>query len=415
MPLLDRVTLAWLALAVTCVWPGITGFAGVEAAEWPQFRGPSGEGQAAASGLPLTWSESENTVWKTPVAGRGWSSPVIDGSQIWLTTAAGRSLRALALDRDSGRLLLDVEVFRLDGPPAIHQKNSYASPTPILDTGRVYVHFGPLGTAALKRDGSIVWKRQLNYQHGHGPGGSPALWGELLIINCDGTDQQYVVALDKETGEIRWRTERRDGAMSYSTPLIIRAGPGEQVISPGANRAVAYDPRTGREIWWIGYDGFSVVPRPVFGHGLVFLTSGFYRPILFAVRPGGRGDVSHSQVAWTWERGVPLTPSPLLAGDELYLVSDNGIVTCLDAKTGREQWRERLPGRFSASPLAAEGRVYFLNESGETTVVEAGRNFTVLARNRLDGETLASLAVAGRAIFLRTASHLYRIEQLDGP
>jgi outer membrane protein assembly factor BamB len=276
----------------------------------------------------------------------------------------------------------------------------------------VYLHFGTLGTAALNRSGEIVWKtQQLRYAHGHGGGGSPALAGDLLVISCDGTDQQYVVALDKNTGEIRWKTARRGGAMAYTTPLVIPRGEGRQVVSPGGNHAVSYDLETGEELWSVDYDGFSGVPRPVFAHGLVYITTGFYNPVLMAIRPDGRGNVTKTHVAWQWSRGVPLTPSPLVVGGEIYMVSDNGIATCLDAKTGQELWRERLGGGFSASPVLAGGRVYFLNESGEATVIRAGREFERLAVNLLDGRTLASPALAGRAIYLRVDSELYRIEE----
>lgn len=383
-------------------------------AEWPQFRGPSGQGQSSATGLPLQWSESENMAWKAAVPGIGWSSPVIAGGEIWLTAAAerGRSLRAIALDQETGRVLRDIEVFRVEAPPSIHEKNTYASPTPILEGDRVYLHFGTLGTAALSRSGETIWKTQeLRYAHGHGGGGSPALAGDLLVISCDGTDQQYVVALDRNTGEIRWKTARRGGAMAYTTPLVIPRGDGRQAVSPGGNHVVSYDLESGEELWWVDYDGFSGVPRPVFAHGLVYITTGFYNPVLMAIRPDGRGNVTETHVAWRWTRGVPLTPSPLVVGDQIYMVSDNGIASCLDAKTGQELWRERLGGGFSASPVSAGGRVYFLNESGEATVIRAGREFERLAVNRLEGRTLASPAIADQAIYLRTDSHLYRIEE----
>ena len=389
-------------------------FAAAAAAEWPQFRGPSGQGQSLASELPLRWSESQNIAWKAAIPGEGWSSPVIADGQVWLTAAAegGASLRAIALDQASGRVLHNVEVFRLPKPPSIHEKNSYASPTPILEPGRVYVHFGTLGTAALNRSGETIWKtQQLRYAHGHGGGGSPALDGDLLVISCDGTDQQYVVALDKNTGEIRWKTARHGGAMAYTTPLVIPRGEKRQAVSPGGNHAVSYDLETGKELWSVDYVGFSGVPRPVFAHGLVYITTGFYDPVLMAIRPDGSGAVTKTHVAWQWSRGVPLTPSPLIVGDELYMVSDNGIATCLDAKTGQELWRQRLGGGFSASPVSAGGQVYFLSESGEATVIRAGREFERLAVNQLDGRTLASPAIAGRAIYLRTDSHLYRIEE----
>ena len=384
-----------------------------QSADWPEFRGPTGQGQSTDAGLPLHWSESENIAWKVPIPGQGWSSPVVAGGEIWLTTAEGNgSLQVLAIEAASGRVRQTIEVFRQPRRPSIHRKNSYASPTPILEGDRVYVHFGTLGTAALSREGKILWTNQeLRYEHGHGPGGSPALAGALLVISCDGTDRQYVVALDKNTGEIRWRKDRRVGAMAYTTPLVIETDGREQVVSTGGNRAVSYDLKTGKALWWIGYEGFSLITRPVFGHGLVYITSGYNRAVLFAVRPDGRGDVSSSHVAWMLDRGAPNTPSPLLVGDEIYVVSDRGIASCLDARSGKLHWRQRLGGSFSASPVYADGRIYFLNESGETSVVKPGTSFELLARNPLPGRTLASIAVAEGAIFLRTATHLYRIEQ----
>ena len=385
----------------------------VRAEDWPQFRGPGGQGHSAERDVPLRWSESENVRWKTPVPGHGWSSPVIRGNEIWLTTATddGRSLRAIRLDRESGRIVRDVEVVRRDDPDKIHNKNSHASPTPILDGDRVFVHFGPNGTACLANDGKILWKTAVAYDPMHGPGGSPTLADDLLIMSCDGLEHQFVVALDKQTGNVRWKRDRGAGAHSYSTPLVIDVAGTPQLISTGGNRVSAYDPRSGDELWHSTYDGYSLVPRPVFGRGLVFITTGYNNPEMHAIRPNGRGDVTATHVAWTLKQSAPHNPSPLLVGDELYIVSDNGIATCLDAATGRVHWRQRLGGSFSASPLSADGRIYFLNESGEATVIEPGMQFKELAKNKLDGRTLASPAISGHAIFLRTNSHLYRIEQ----
>jgi outer membrane protein assembly factor BamB len=384
------------------------------AENWTEFRGPTGQGHSRERGLPLTWSETENVAWKVPIPGRGWSSPVLVDDQIWLTTALddGRSLRALCLNRDTGSIVHNVEVFQLTDPGTVHQKNSHASPTPILEGDRVYLHFGSHGTACLTRSGQIVWKTQdLKYYHRHGPGGSPVVYGDLLIVSCDGYDLQFVVALDKRTGKIRWKSPRK-GYQAYTTPLMIQVQGKDQLISPGAHRAVAYEPLTGKEIWSIRYgDGYSNVPRPVYGHGLAFICSGFEQAVLLAVRPDGRGDVTDSHVAWSLKRAVPLTPSPLLVGDELYLVSDNGIASCLDAKTGKSHWQQRLGGNHSASPIFAQGRIYFLNEEGESIVIEPGKEFKKLATNQLDGQTLASMAVSGKAIFIRSASHLYRLQQ----
>jgi outer membrane protein assembly factor BamB len=389
------------------------------AEDWPQFRGPGGQGHSAERGVPLEWSESRNVIWKTPVPGLGWSSPVVAGGRVWLTTAMDEprrsdqvSLRALAFDVETGREVVNVEVFQIRGP-LLNPKNSHASPTPIVEGDRVYVHFGMNGTAALTTSGEIVWKTQLPYASQHGSGGSPVLYGDLLIVSCDGHDAAYVVALDKRTGKIRWRTyRRRPFDQAYTTPLVIRVGDQDQIVSIGAYRAAAYDPESGKEIWRVGYpveDGFSNVPQPVYGNGLIFITTGFQQPVLIAVRPDGEGDVTKTHIAWTLRRSVPYTPSPLLVGEELYLVSDIGIATCLDAKTGEIRWQQRLGGNFSASPVFADGRIYFLNEEGMTTVLAPGKEFRRLATNSLDGWTFASMAISGGAIFLRSDSNLYRI------
>ena len=396
------------------------GAAGAE--DWPQFRGPTGQGHSAERGLPLEWSETRNVLWKARVPGAGWSSPVVAGGRVWVTAssevpgasprAPDASLRALAFDVETGRAVVDVEVFRIKHPGYINIKNSRASPTPIVDGDRVYVHYGADGTAALTTSGEIVWKAQFPYESQHGNGGSPILYGDLLIMSCDGADLAFVVALDKQTGKVRWKTSRRrPWDQAYSTPLVIRVGGRDQVVSVGAYRAAAYDPRSGEEIWRVSYpDGFSNVPRPVHGDGLVYIATGFNEPTLLAVRTDGEGDVTRTHVAWTLERSAPLTPSPLLVGDRLYVVSDIGILTCLDAKTGATLWRQRLEGGdYSASPIFADGRIYFLSEGGVATVIAPGAEFRKLATNELDGATLASMAVSDGSIFIRTTSHLYRI------
>lgn len=385
----------------------------LRAEDWPQFRGPDGQGHSSERGLPLTWSEKENVRWKVAIPGRGWSSPAIAGGLIWLTTATegGRSLRAIGLDRETGRQKHDIELFNLPAAEPINGKNTYASPTPVLDGDKVYLHFGPYGTACIASSGEIVWRTRLKYSAQHGPGGSPELFEDLLIVSCDGLDTQYVAALDKKTGKIRWKSSRA-GYQAYTTPLVIHNAGRVQVISPGAHRAIAYDPRSGKEIWSVSYgQGFSNVPRPVFGAGLVFICSGFFEPVVLAVRPDGAGDVTKTHIVWTLKRGAPLTPSPLIVGEEFYMVSDNGIASCLDVKTGAEHWRARLGGNFSASPVYADGRIYFLNEDGESTVIAGGKQFQKLATNKLDGATLASMAVSGGALFIRTAESLYKLEQ----
>jgi outer membrane protein assembly factor BamB len=391
----------------------------LRAEEWPQFRGPTGQGHSAEHDIPVEWSESRNVIWKTPLPGVGWSSPVVAAGKVWVTAAVkdrnGGSLRALAYDVATGRELVNTEVFRVASVDPLNAKNTRASPTPILDGDRVYVHFGADGTAALTTTGAIVWKTKFDYESQHGDGGSPVLHGDLLILNCDGDDVAFVVAIDKQTGKIRWKTTRRQPfAQAYSTPLVIRVGDREEVISVGAYRAVAYDPANGREIWRVSYpvrfpDGFSNVMRPVYGAGLLFISAGFNIPSFIAVRPDGTGDVTRTHVAWTLMRGAPLTPSPLIVGNDLYVVSDNGIAQCLDARTGEPYWQRRLKGNHSASPVYADGRIYFLSEEGTATVIEPGHQFRELASNQLDGDTLASIAVSSGSIFIRSDTHLYRI------
>ena len=381
------------------------------AEEWPQFRGPGGQGHSAERGVPIDWSPTKNVRWKAPVPGRGWSSPIVAAGRVWLTTATDGALRLLSYELESGREALNVEVFRIGSANLLNDKNSHASPTPVADGDRVYVHFGDQGTAALTMDGRVLWKTHLAHQTQHGGGASPIIHGDLLVVNCDGADSAFVVALDKNTGKVRWKTWRRQPwSQAYTTPLVIRHGEQEQLVSVGASHAAAYEPGTGKEIWRVSYPGgFSNVPRPVSAHGFVYITTGFHQPSLLAIRPGGAGDVTKSHVAWSLSRGVSLTPSPLIVGDELYMVSDAGIVSCVDARTGASVWQHRLRGGYSASPVFADGRIYFQSEEGVTTVIAPGRDLKILAVNSLEEPTLASMAVASGSVLMRTASSLYRI------
>lgn len=391
------------------------------AGEWTEFRGPGGDGHAPAAPLPLTWSESEGVAWKTAIPGRGWSSPVVLEGQIWLTTATdqGRSLRAIAVDAATGSIVHQVEVFREAEALTVNEKNSHASPSPVIEPGRVYVHFGTLGTACLSTEtGGILWtNRELLLDHKEGPGSSPVIWNDLILLNCDGMDVQYVAALDKSTGQLVWKTERSgeldpnpDFRKAYSTPLVVHAAGRDQWISVGADQTIAYDPRTGEELWVVRYKGFSNVPRPVFAHDLVYLVTSYNRPELWAVALDGRGDVTSSHVRWTTNQQVPSIPTPIVVGDWMFFVSNRGVATCLDARTGEMQWRERLGGNFAASPIVAGDRVYASNESGETFVFRASPQFELLTVNRLNEGLMATPAVTEGAILLRTLSQLYRIE-----
>lgn len=382
------------------------------AEDWPEFRGPTGQGHSTATGLPLTWSETENVTWKVAIPGSGWSSPSIAGGRIWLTSSEedGKSLRLLAVNPDNGEITLNVEVFKLVEPGSIHGKNTHASPTPLVSGDRVYVHFGAHGTAAVSTEGKILWRHRFPYSHVHGPGNSPILAGGHLFLNCDGGDQQYVMALDTETGEVKWRRDRPSG-MAFATALALKHEDREIIVSPGAHRAIAYDAESGEPLWSVKYgSGFSNVPRPVSGHGMVYICTGFYQPEVLAVKLGGEGDVTESHIAWRMA-GAPLTPSPILVGDELYFVNDRGVAVSVDAKTGAVHWKERLGGNHSASPIYADGRIYFLSEEGEAVVIAPGKEFKVLARNQLDGRFLASFAVMDKALFLRSDGFLYRVEK----
>jgi outer membrane protein assembly factor BamB len=406
----------WIVFAALCPLVGHT----LYAEDWPAFRGPTGQGHSTEQGLAVEWSELRNIAWKSPVPGSGWSSPVVAGGRVWMTTAVvgrGASLRAVAFDAATGREVVNVEVFGSRRDELLNPKNSLASPTPIVDGDRVYVHFGAEGTGALTTTGEILWKTRLPYQSQHGNGGSPVLYGDLLVVSCDGSDEAFVAALDTRTGKVRWKTRRRQPwDQAYTTPLVIRVGTEDQIVSVGAYRAAAYAPATGKELWRVSYgDGFSNVPRPVYGHGLVYIATGFQQPTVMAVRPDGSGDVTRTHVAWTLKRGAPFTPSPLIVGDELYIVNDLGILSCLDARSGTILWQQRLGGNYSASPVFADGRIYFQSEEGFTTVIAPGKEFRRLALNRLEGTTLASMAVSNGAIFIRSDSHLYRIENRPSP
>jgi outer membrane protein assembly factor BamB len=392
------------------------------AGDWPQFRGPTGDGICTEATLPLEWGPAKNVAWKVNVPGKGWSSPITGGGRLYLTTAVQGpsndvSLRALCLEAKTGKTLWDAEVFQQDAKsaPAIHGKNSHASPTPLLCEGRLFVHFGHQGSACLDLNGKVLWRnRTLGYQPVHGNGGSPICVDDLLVYNADGADSRSIVALDRATGAVRWKTAREwrsQQGFSFSTPTLIMTGGRRQIISAASDAVAAYDPADGKEIWRVEYDGgYSVIPKPVFGHGLVFVCTGYNQPSMLAIRPDGRGDVTDTHVAWKTTKGVPNTPSLLLVGDELYMVSDNGVASCCDASTGKMHWQQRLGPNYSASPLFGAGRIYFQSENGLTTILEAGKTFKLLTKNALGERSLASFAAADGALFIRTEDKLYRIQ-----
>ena len=413
-------------------------FPPADGAAWPQFRGPGGQGHAAAGAdPPVEWGEDRNVAWAVD-APPGWSSPVVADGRIYLTAAEPGGggdyvLSALCLNFADGAELWRRDLFTQPADAATHSKNSRATPTPTfarLDDGEtaagsLFVHFGPKSTARLDAaDGRVIWDRtDIDYAPVHGAGASPVLTGTpggpVLFFPCDGGADPFVVALDAATGVTRWRAERPDvGAsrtFSFATPLVIDVGGEAQIVSPASDQVLAYAPADGRAVWKADYSGFSVTPRPVFGRGKLFLSTSFMRPTVYAIDPAGAGDVTDSAVAWTLKRGGPNTPSPLLVGAELYLVSDNGVASCVDADSGAVVWTNRLGGDFSASPTYVPGgdagpRIYWLDEDGVCTVTAAGREFRKLATNRLPGRTLASPAVVGDALLVRTDERLYRLE-----
>ncbi|HEX7901056.1 MAG TPA: PQQ-binding-like beta-propeller repeat protein [Planctomycetota bacterium] len=391
---------------------------------WAEFRGPAGAGHSTSTGLPKEWSETKNVMWKTPLHGRGWSSPVVWGSQVWLTTGTpdGAALSVLCVDRESGKILVDQKLFQPEKPNDLWKKyNSYASPTPVIEEGRVYVHFGTYGTACLDtKTGKPVWARtDLACDHWRGAGSSPILHDNLVILTFDGHDVQYVVALDKKTGKNVWKTPRAhdfgtddgDRKKGYSTPIVIEVGGQAQIISPASAATVALDPKTGQPIWWVKHKGHSPAMRSLYGNGLVYFGVGAGNELV-AVKPDGKGDVTASHIAWKAGKGIGHKPSPLLVDDLIYVVADNGVASCFDAKTGASVWTQRLGGAYSASPLYADGVIWFFAEDGSATIAKPGREYKEVAKNKLDGgaESKSTPAIAGKALFIRTESALYRVE-----
>lgn len=423
---------------------------GVAADSWPEFRGPRGDGVVLDQTLPTEFSENDHVTWKTPIPGRGWSSPVVADGVIWMTSAVEKvpsederltmlretgleekklkglaiakaiELKLVAVNLTSGEHLRTVDLTTIESPDAIHSLNSYASPTPVVDGDHLFCHFGTYGTFCVDRvSGSIVWQRTFPLEHGVGPGSSPFVHGGLLVLIQDGMDRQYVIALDKATGETVWQTDRPpmdapsgDTMKSYCTPIAVTDSIGrEQLICMGAQWMVAYAPKTGDEVWRVRHGtGFSVVPRPVHVDGTVYFCTGFGKPQLWAVRIDGSGDVTDTHVDWTVKTGIPAKPSPILHEGLIYVVSDNGVASCIDAADGEIIWKERIGGDYSASPVLVGEHLFFGSQDGKVTVMKLGREADVVAVNQLDGKIMASPAIVDGAMILRTDLALYRIE-----
>ena len=407
-------------------------------ADWPAFRGPYGDGHVSApgdmnpTGLPLNWSETENIKWKTEIHDRGWSTPVIMDGKAWLTTATedGHDFFVLCVDTETGKILFNEKLFHSDAPePQGNSVNSYATPSAAIEKGRVYIHFGSYGTACLDTaTHKVLWERKdLPCRHYRGPASSVILFENLLILTMDGVDVQYIAALDKKTGQTVWKTNRsvawndensedkmvKDGdrRKAHSTPLIVDVNGKLQMLTSGAKAAYAYDPRTGRELWRVQYPAWSASAMALYGKGFALINTGFGGITeLWAVKPDGQGDVTDTHIAWKYTKMVSKTASPVIVDDLLYMVSDDGQATCLEVETGKQVWRQGIGGSYAASPIYADGRIYFFNQQGKTTVLKPGRTFEALATNTLATGCMASPAPSGKALFLRTKTHLYRIE-----
>ncbi len=409
---------------------------------WPEFRGPRGDGISTSTNLPLHWSEQQHVKWKTPIHDRGWSSPVIWDRQVWLTTATtnGRELFALCVDRDTGKVVRNLKLFDVAKPQYCHPFNSYASPTPAIEAGRIYVTFGTPGTACLDtQTGAVLWtRRDIECNHFRGAGSSPILYSNLLFLNFDGSDRQFMVALDKQTGRTIWQQNRSidfqdlgpdgqpelsgDYRKAFATCHVATFDGRTTLLSQGSRALYAYDPPSGAELWRVEERGsYSGSTRPLIGHGLVFVPAGFGSSQVLVIRPGKRGEVldtkapgpaaTQLQVVWKTKQNAPKKPSLLLLGNLLYAVDDNGVASCWEALAGKVVWSERLGGHYSASPLAAGARIYLFSEEGKTTVLATGREFRKLAENQLGEGFMASPAVSGNSLFLRSRTHLYRIQE----
>jgi outer membrane protein assembly factor BamB len=414
--------------------------------DWQEFRGRDGKGLATAKNLPAQWDDSKNIAWKTTVPGRGWSSPVIVDDELWMTTALENevsdeeraaklktasipglapfrdvTLQAFCVDRESGSVRKQIDLFAIADPPLIHALNSFASPTPVIDGQYVYFSFGTFGMACVQRaSGRIVWRNnEFQFDHETGPGSSPIVWGDSVIVHCDGTDQQFVIALNKRTGKLKWRTNRtgelsEEASMkkAFSTPIVSSTDRGPQLISAGANWLYGYDAESGKELWKISYGklGFSTVPRPVLDDKRLFVCTGFMQPSLLSIGFDGMRVPTVEDIHWQCPLQVPTMPSPLVVHGLVFMVSDHGIATCLDRNSGERLWQQRLGGEFSSSPILADDKLFFCNREGEVFVIRPTRTFEKIAVNKMDSAIMATPAAVDNEIYIRTEKSIYRIQ-----
>lgn len=411
----------WLIIPLAPFFASALVAYGANEPQWNQFRGGDGSGVAVAVGLPSTLGEKENVQWKTPLTGKAWSSPVVWNDQVWVTNATddGKKLSAVALDLNTGAIVHDVLVFEIAEPMFCHALNSYGTPTPAIEEGRVYVSYGSAGTACVDTsNGKVLWSRQdLKCDHFRGPASSPVIFGDTIIIEFDGFDLQYVVALNKQTGATVWKHDRAfdyktsngDNKKGYGTPSVFRIDGRDVAICPAAVATEALDAKSGELLWTVRHDGMNASARPLYGEGLVFITNGMGR--IVAVKPEGTGDITQEKLVWTSHKSVAKRSSPILVDDLLYMVTDDGIATCVEAKTGDNIWTKRLGGEFAASPVYADGKLYFLSMNGEAVVLAAGRKYEELARGQFDDGFMATPAIVGKSLIIRSKKAVYRIEK----
>ena len=444
-----------LILRLTIVLAFMAG-GSLAAADWPQWRGPNGTGATTETNLPVRWSSTDNVAWKTPIGGLGVSTPIVFGDRVFVTSQIGAGVRqpgnhprlvqggnaeevgerelGASRERASGnRTFFLVESFHradgrrlweyrleADGPlPGVHDKHNLASPSPVTDGQLVYAWFGTGQIVALDMNGKMVWQRHLGTEISPfdviwGHSSSPTLFGDLLILLCDHEPASYLLAIDKRTGQERWKADRGKGRLSYSTPLVVNTPLGPELIVNSSERVDAYDPRTGTLLWYTGSTNRFPIPMPVFHNGVIYMSRGYRSSPYMAIRPGGRGDVSKTHVVWESGTGAPYISSLVYDAGLIYMATDVGAVTVVDATTGQRVSQQRVEGIFSASPVAADGKIYFVSETGETIVMEAGRIPTVLARNDLGERTIASPAISDGQIFIRTDDHIFCIGRRSG-
>ncbi len=425
---------------VTFLCLASAGVFAAEVAKWTDFRGPRGDGHVLAPGpLPTKWSETENVAWKTPVPGRAWSTPVVWDNEIWITNATddGKVMSALCLNRKTGDIEFDKVLFENEKvEPLGNDVNGYGSCSPTIDEKNVYIHFGSYGTAALDRETrKVLWSRtDLPCRHYRGPASSPVLYKDLLILTMDGIDHQYLIALDKQTGDKVWKTDRStkwddirpDGTIhadgdfrkAYNTPLFVEVDGKMQMISSGAKSTFAYDPATGREIWKVRHKEHSSSSRPVPWKGHVYINTGYGKPQILQVRldPKAKGDITDSHVGWSVFKRTPKRSSTIIVDGLLYMTTDEGIFSCLEADSGEVVYSERLRGHFSGSPIYAGGHLYFCSEFGDCYLVKPGREFKIVASNKLGKDKygpgmMASPVAVENELILRTKDAVYCIRE----